>query len=127
MKDESGIYWGNLVAIIPYFGKMFLSTSSKSIRVFDIRTFQVSQVLEYTLPYSPGGIFKWSKQDRMLNVVCFSSHPDQRWYLKCALYGGWTLKELALNAVVEDFFIKKIQTSNLPHSLFREILTRKMY
>ena len=63
----------------------------------------------------------------MLDVVCFSSHPDQRWYLKHALYGGRTLKELALNAVVEDFAIKKIQTSNLPHSLFREILTRKMY
>ena len=127
MKDESGIYWGNLVAIIRHFGKIFLITSSNSILVFDIRTFQVSQVLEYTLSYSPGGIFKWSKQDRMLDVVCFSSHPDQRWYLKHALYGGRTLKELALNAVVEDFSIKKIQTSNLPHSLFREILTRKMY
>ena len=127
MKDEIGIYWGYSVAIIPHIGKMFLITSSNSILVFDVKTFQVSQVLEYTLPYSPGGIFKWSKQDRMLNVVCVSSHPDQRWYLKYALYGGQTLKQLALNAVVEVFSIEKIQASNLPHSLFREIMTRKMY
>ena len=127
MKDEIGIYWGYSVAIIPHIGKMFLITSSNSILVFDVKTFQVSQVLEYTLPYSPGGIFKWSKQDRMLNVVCGSSHPDQRWYLKYALYGGQTLKQLALNAVVEVFSIEKIQASNLPHSLFREIMTRKMY
>ena len=127
MKDEIGIYWGYSVAIIPHIGKMFLITSSNSILVFDVKTFQVSQVLEYTLPYSPGGIFKWSKQDRMLNVVCSSSHPDQHWYLKYALYGGQTLKQLALNAVVEVFSIEKIQASNLPHSLFREIMTRKMY
>ena len=127
MKGEISIYWGYSVAIIPYTGKMFLNTSSNSILVFDMRTFQVSQVLEYTLPYSPGGIFKWSKQDRMLNVVCGSSYLDQRWYLNYALYGGQTLKELALNAVVENFSIKKIEASNLPNSLFREIVTRKMY
>ena len=127
MHDEISIYWGYLVAIIPHLGKIFLNTSSNSILVIDVKTFQVSQVLEYTLPYSPGGIFKWSKQDRMLNIVCTSSYPDQRWYLKYALYEGQTLKELALNAVVEAFSIKKIQASNLPHSLFREVVARKMY
>ena len=91
-----------------------------------MRTFQVSQVLEYTLPDSTGENFKWSKQGKMLNVVC-SSHPDQSWYLKYALYRGQTLKELALNVVVEVFSIKKIQASNLPHSLFWEIVTRKTY
>ena len=107
MKVEIYIYWCFLVGIAPHIGKMFLITSSNSILVFDMRTFQVSQVLEYTLPYSPVGIFKWSKQDRMLNVVCSGIHADQPCCLKYALYGGQTLKELALNVVVEIFFYKK--------------------
>ena len=82
MHDEIGIYWGNSVTIFLHLGKMFLITSSNLILVFDMRTFQVSQVLEYTLPYSPGPNFKWSKQDRMLTVISSSSYPDQRWYLK---------------------------------------------
>ena len=106
---------------------MFLMTWSNLIVVFDMRTFQVSQLLEYTLRFSTSGIFKWSKQDIMLNVVCSNNDPDQCWYLKYALYRGQALKQLALNAVVEDFSIKKIQASDIPHSLFREILTRKMY
>ena len=62
----------------------------------------------------------------MVNV-CSRTHPDQHWYLKYALYGGQALKEITLNAVVEVFSIEKIQASNLPHSLFRENVTRKMY
>ena len=125
-KNDIGIYRGCLVTIVPCIGKMFLMTWLNLILVFDMRTFQVSQELENTLLYSLGGISKWSKQDRMLNVV-WSSHPDQRWYLKYALCRGQTLKELALNVVVEVFSIKKTQVSNLPHSLFREIVTRKTY
>ena len=106
IKNEICIYSGHAVAIIPHFGEMFLITSLKSIFVLDIITFQVSQVLEYTLPYSPGGNFKWSKQDRMLNVVCSDSNPHQHWYLKYALYGCQTLIELVLNVVVEDFSIE---------------------
>ena len=106
---------------------MFLITSSNSILVLDMRTFQVSQVLEYTLPYSPGGIFKWSKQDRMLNVVCSNSSPGHCWYLKYAIYGGQTLKELVTNVVAENFSVEKIQASNLPYSLVREVVNRKMY
>ena len=126
-ENTIGIYCGCSVRIVPRIGKMFLMTWSNLILVFDMRTLQVSQVLENTLPDSTGGIFKWSEQDRMLNVVCSSSHPDQYWYLQYALYRGQALKELALNAVVEYFSIKQIQASNIPHSLFREILTRKMY
>ena len=125
IKNDIGIYSGYGVAVIPHIGKMFLIASSSSILVLDMRTFQVSQVLEYTLPYSPGGFIKWSKQDRMLNVVCSDSSPDQRWYLKYALYRGQTLKELVLNVVVENFSIEKIQASNLPYSLVREVVNRK--
>ena len=121
------MFWRYGVAIIPHIGKMFLITSSNSILVLDMETFEVNQALEYTLPYLPDGIFKWSKQDRMVNVVCSRGHPDQRWYLTFALYRGYTLKELALNAVVEYFPIKNIHASNLPQSLLREIVARNMY
>ena len=126
---KHGIYmfWRYGVSIIPHIGKMFLIISSNSILVLDMETFEVNQALEYTLPYLPDGIFKWSKQDRMVNVVCSRGHPDQRWYLIFALYRGHTLKELALDAVVEYFPIKNIHASNLPQSLLREIVARKMY
>ena len=97
---------------------MYWENVSYDIVKFDMRTLQLSQVLEYTLPDSTGENFKWSKQGRMLNVVCSSSHPDRCWYLQYALYRGQALKELALNVVVEDFSIKRIQASNIPHSLF---------
>ena len=61
---------------------MFHITCSNLI--LDMRTFQVGRVLEYTLPYSPGGIFKWLKQGRMLNAVCFNNDPDPCWYQKHA-------------------------------------------
>ena len=53
IHDEIGIYWAYGLAIIPHVGKMFLITSAYSILVLDLRTFEVSQVLEYKLPYSP--------------------------------------------------------------------------
>ena len=127
IHDEIGIYWAYGLAIIPHVGKMFLITSAYSILVLDLRTFEVGQVLEYKLPYSPRGVFKWSKDDKMLNAVCHNDHPDQRQYLKYALYRGQTLKELTLNAVAENFSTEKIHTSNLPQSLVREILAGKMY
>lgn len=106
---------------------MFLITSAYSILVLDLRTFEINQVLEYTLPYSLRGVFRWSKDDKMLNAVCHDDHPDQRQYLKFALYRGQTLKELALVAVAEYFSIEKIKSCNLPQSLVREILAGKMY
>ena len=121
------IEWRSGVKIIPHIGKMFLMTRKKSFLVLDMRTFQLSQILMYTLPITTGLLLEWSKQDRMINIVCSDYHSDQHMYLKYALYRGQTLKELALDAVVEDFSIEEIQTFNLPHSLVREIVTRKMY
>lgn len=127
IHNEIGIYWACGVTIIPHVGKMFLITSAYSILVLDLRTFEINQVLEYTLPYSLRGVFRWSKDDKMLNAVCHDDHPDQRQYLKFALYRGQTLKELALVAVAEYFSIEKIKSCNLPQSLVREILAGKMY
>ena len=127
IHNEIGIYWAYGVTIIPHVGKMFLITSAYSILVLDLRTFEINQVLEYTLPYSLRGVFRWSKDDKMLNAVCHDDHPDQRQYLKFALYRGQTLKELALVAVAEYFSVEKIKNCNLPQSLVRQILAGKMY
>ena len=127
MKHKIGIEWRGGVTIIPHIGKMFLMTRTNSFLVLDMRTFQLSQILLYTLPITPGVFLKWSKQDRMINIVCSDYRSGQHLYLKYALYRGQTLKELALNAVVEEFSIEKIQASNLTHSLVREIVTRKLY
>ena len=71
---------------------MFLITLANSIFVIDFRTLQGSQILEYSLYYLPTESFKWSKYDRMLNVVYCDGHADQQhWYLKYALSSGQTL------------------------------------
>ena len=107
-------------------GKIFLVASGNSILVIDFRTLQVSQILECSLPFLPTGSFKMSKYDKMLNVVHHDGHVDQqRWYLKYALCNGRTLQELALEFIAETFSIKRIQSSNLPQSLLREIIARK--
>ena len=54
-KNAIGIYRGCLVPIVPRIGKMFLMTWLNLILVFDMSNFQVSQVLENTLPY----LFTW--------------------------------------------------------------------
>ena len=127
MNHKIGIDWHCGVTIIPHIGKMFLMTCSNSFLVLDMRTFQVIQVLLSTLPISPVDCLKWSKEDRVINIICSDYHSDQHLYLKYALYRGQTLKNIALHAIVEDFSIEKIQASNLTHSLFQEIVTRKMY
>ena len=127
IKHKIGVYWACGVTIIPQIGKMFMMTWPNFFLVLDMRTFQVSQVLLYTLLISPGVFLKWSKQDRVINVLCSDYHSDQRLNLKYALYWGQAFKELALNAVFGNFSIEKIQASNLTHSLVWEIVTRKMY
>ena len=125
------IYWGYFLEIILEVGKMFLRASDNMVLVIDLRRFEVSQILEYASVLSAGRFFKWSKQDRMLNIkvdaTCPTTYPDQRFHLKYGLFNGITLKSLALNVVAGSFSLEKIQSSNLPHSLVREILTEKMY
>ena len=127
------INWNNSLEIIQEVGKMFLRIYVNSIFVIDLRTGQVSQILEYPscfkLPYHT--CFRWSKHDRMLNIEVYEQDQDlfthhNRWFnLKYGLFNGMNLKMLALNTTIGSFPLKKIQSSNLPHSLFREILNRK--
>ena len=132
-NPEKGIYWENSLEIIQEICKMFVETSENSIFVIDLRTYQVSQILEYPscfyLPHKK--CFKWSKHDRMLNIMARVKYEyiyHNRWFnLKYGIFNGMTLKMLALNATVGSFSLEKIQSYNLPHSLVREILNRKIY
>ena len=123
------ILWNNPLEISHEVGKMFLIASENMVFVIDLRRIHVSQIFEYASPFSAGKFFKWSKQDGMLNIKvntqCPIGYPCQRFYMKYVLYNGLTLKGLALNIVAEFFSLEKIQSSNLPQSLTREIMTRK--
>lgn len=125
------MYWFYDLIIIQEIGKMFLRASGNMAIVIDLRRFQVSQILEYVSPVSDVMFFKWSKQDRMINMKveakCPTSNTYQPCYLRYSVFNGMTLKNLALNIVAESFSLEKIQSSNLPHSLVQEILIGKMY
>ena len=62
-------------------GTMFLITLANSVLVIYFRRLQVSQILEYSLPYLPTGSFKCSIYDRTFKVICHDGHPDQFWHL----------------------------------------------
>ena len=44
--------------------------------VIDLRRFQVSQTLEHESDVSDFWFYKWSKQDRMLNIEVFTTFPS---------------------------------------------------
>ena len=137
--------WNNSLEIIQQVGKMFVRTYANSVFVIDLKTAQVSQILEYPSCFylSYDTHFTWSKHDRMLNIKVYKGNIEEyikeyrgndqfthhnRWFhLKYGIFNGMTLKMLALNTSIGSFSLKKIQNSNLPHSLVREILNRKTY
>ena len=139
-NPKETVDWDNSLEIIQEVGKMFLRTYENSVFVIDLGTAQVSQILQYPscfyLPYYTR--LTWSKLDRMLNIKVYKGNITEYWkdqyihhnrwcHLKYGLYNGMTLKMLALNTTVGSFSLKKIQSSNLPQSLVREILNRKTY
>ena len=79
---------------------MFLRASGNMVFVLDLRRFQVSQILEYKSALSAGRFYKWSKQDRMLNIkvdtTCPSGYMDQHYYLKYSLFiaGSFSLEKI---------------------------------
>ena len=132
-NPEKRIFWENSLEIIQEICKMFVETSENSILVIDLRTGQVSQILEYPSCFylSHKRCFKRSKHDRMLNIIAHGKYEyihHNRWFkLKYGIFNGMTLKMLALNTTIGSFSLAKIQSHNLPHSLVREILNRKTY
>ena len=79
-----------------------LFTLEDSVVVIDLTTFKVTQVLDCKL-------LEVSK------------------YIRCVVSCGNTLKELALDFIVDKVSNEKIQNSNLLCSLVQEIMRRKEY
>lgn len=106
---------------IPEIDKMFLLNSANSVVVIDMRTLQVIQILEGIL--NKFRRIKWSEYEKMVNFVC--QGPDGFCLSKYVISCGNTPKELALNAVVDNFSTEMIKAMNLPQSLVQEIISQK--
>ena len=64
----------------------------------------------------------------MLNMVCSTGQRLNEYFLlKYVLYNRQSLKELALNSVLDNFSLEEIEAFNLPQSLIQEIMTRKIH
>ena len=62
------IYWCYFLEIIQEISKMFVRASANIAFVINLRTFQVSEILDYRSSFLTGMCFKWSEQNRMLNI-----------------------------------------------------------
>ena len=61
-----------------------------------------------------------------LDFWCDGKYITTMNILKYVIFNRQSLKELALNTVVCFVTMEQIYASNLPQSLFREIMARKM-
>ena len=116
-----------MLKFLPQIGKMLVNVSPTYMVVIDLKMLQITQILE-----SPEGLFdleiRWSKEERMLNMVCSTGQRLNEYFLlKYVLYNRQSLKELALNSVLDNFSLEEIEAFNLPQSLIQEIMTRKIH
>lgn len=89
---------------------MILVTSSNFSVVIDLRTIQVNQILEYTIPHLPFQLyFILSKDEKMLNVLCEEIVGRPALLLKYTLFKGLSLKDTALAYAVENFSIERFK------------------
>ena len=116
-----------MLNFLPQIGKMLVYVSATYIVVIDLKMFRITQILE-----RPDGLFdidiRWSKNERLLNMVCGTGKRLNEFFLlKYVLYNRHSLKELALNTVLDNFSLEEIEAFNLPQFLVREIMTRKIH
>lgn len=72
---------------------MILVTSSNFSVVIDLRTIQVNQILEYTIPYLPFQLsFILSKVEKILNLLCEEVVGRPALLLKYNLFKGLSFK-----------------------------------
>ena len=124
-----------LQGFIPEILKLLVPISTKVTVIIDVEKAQVTQILVHNRlndNYSLRKYVKWSKDEEMLNL--FYNVPctfdvnlrPKTTLLKYVLYNWKSLKDLALYNVVSFVTMEKILASNLPQSLFAEIMARKM-
>ena len=123
-----------LQGFIPEILKLLVPISTEMTVIIDVEKAQVTQILVncglnkkermgkyYSLPKYA----KWSKDEEMLNLF-YKNDYGKMTLLKYVLYNWKSLKDLALYNVVSFVNMEKILAFNLPQSLFREIMARKM-
>ena len=123
-----------LQGFIPEILKLLVPISTEMTVIIDVEKAQVTQILvNYGLNkkepmgkyYSLPKYAKWSKDEEMLNLF-YKNDYGKTTLLKYVLYNWKSLKDLALYNVVSFVNMEKILAFNLPQSLFREIMARKM-
>ena len=118
-----------MLKFLPQIGKMLVYVSPTYIAVIDLKIFRITQILECPEEHSNLHI-RWSSDERMLNMVYHTHSYDLKVkisLLKYVLYNRQSLKELALNTVLDNFSLEEIEAFNLSRSLVREIMTRKIH
>ena len=116
---------------LPQIGKMLVYVSPTYIAIIDLKMFRITQILECPEEHFNLDII-WSNDERMLNMVSCTDKYNTNLkgsltLLKFVLYNRQSLKELPLNIVLDSFSLEEIEAFNLPRSLVREIMTRKMH
>lgn len=119
-----------ILKFLPQIGKMLVYVSPTYIAVINLKMFRITQILECPEEHSNLD-FRCSYDAGMLNMVYeignyrFDKVPYL--LLKFVLYNRQSLKELALNTILDNFSLEEIEAFNLPRCLIREIMARKIH
>ena len=104
---------------------MLLFTLEDSVVVIDLTIFKVTQVLDCKL-LEVSKYIRWSEYKNTLDFIYFDSKDSRVLYISIYVVScGNTLKELALDFIVDKVSNEKIQNANLLCSLVQEIMRRK--
>lgn len=112
--------------IIPELGKMVIS-SGTIMFVIDLRTFVVVQALSTSVvgKFKLLNWFPYSKNRK--DIIMVLQYVFKKYVLRFSLVHGFSLKEQAMDFVINNFSTEKFFKYNLPQSLLQEILNKKIY
>lgn len=112
--------------IIPELGKMLIS-SDTIIFAIDLRTFQVAQALK--IPIVEDEWYDWFPYSKnRKELIIMMEYMDKKFILRFSLIHDLSLKELAIDFVLNNFSIEKVSKYySLPPSLLQEILSKKIH
>ena len=112
--------------IIPELGKMLIS-SDTIIFAIDLRTFQVAQALK--IPIVEDEWYDWFPYSKnRKELIIMMEYMDKKFILRFSLIHDLSLKELAIDFVLNNFSTDKVSKYySLPQSLLQEILSKKIH
>ena len=112
--------------IIPELGKMLIA-SGAIIFVIDVRTFEVVQALNISIVVEDDLYVWYSYSKNRRELIIWINQMDKKFVLRFSLIHDLSLKEQAINFVLNNFSTCKISKCSLPQSLLQEILSKKIY